>query len=187
MDRTPYKWKGTDMNKLSRPIRRPASGPQMWILRLKAKEEVQVCILSKAIWQCMVHWAGDHSEPCFEDHKTCHGHKRGWPLRWKGYLHVYDLRQRKECFLEITPGLADQLESAIGTGEVYRGQRVKLVRGRGDKARYSLEIMLPHEQVSRVDLPPEKDPYETLCKLWGIDPGTLERLGEASIPMSETG
>lgn len=165
----------------------PRPGPEMQVVRLKAGQELHATVLSDALWGCYVHWNGSRSEPCYADKKQCPGHKRGLPLRWKGYLHVVDNHRQTECFLELTPLAADQLIAQVGTGEPLRGQRLSMRRMSGDKARLKVTLLAHHTAVSKAELPRAKDPYATLVKLWGIADIGGDYLGGSSIPMSPTG
>lgn len=148
----------------------PKSGPEIFVRRLRAAEKLTVQVLSRSLWGCYVHWAGDHSEPCLEDAKKCPGHARGLPVKWKGYLHVMNLHNRRAEFLEFTPFSANQIIDQVDTAQPLRGYRLQCERGKGDKARVKV-VVLPCLNMEVV-LPDEIDPYKTLCKLWscqGID------------------
>lgn len=174
--------------KLNRQDRPPRVGPELWIRRLKASETLQCTIISASLWGCMTHWNGRSTEPCYESKKECPGHKRGLPTRWKGYLHVWDEGKAEECFLELTPVAADNLLAQVMQGEPLRGQRLKVERLKGNKARLRVTL-LAHYTALRVgrDLPPPKDPHNTLCKLWGLSDVVVTPMAESVIPLEGAG
>lgn len=172
---------------INREDRPPRPGPEMQIVRLKSGQELHCTVISPALWGCYVHWAGNRSEPCYADKQKCPGHKKGLPIRWKGYIHVIDNHKQKECFLELTPLSADQLLGQIGSGEPLRGQRLSVRRMAGDKARLKVSLLAHHTAVSSAELPLAKDPYKTLAKLWGISDIGGDYLGGAAIPMNPAG
>jgi len=87
-------------------------------------------------------------------------------------LHVWTLAKQVDEFLEFTGNARNQLDNLLPAGEPYRGQRISVMRGNGDKARLTVEV-LPAAQVNG-RLPACKDPYSTLCKIWGL-PHLLDR------------
>lgn len=156
------------------PLRRqdapPKSGPDIFVRRLRAAEKLTVQLISPSLWGCWVHWAGDHSEPCLEDKKKCPGHARGLPVKWKGYLHVINLHNRREEFLEMTPYSANMMLDQVEADVPLRGYRLQCERGKGDKARVKVLVLPCLTEAS--GLPQPVDPYKTLCNLWscqGID------------------
>lgn len=162
----------------------PRPGPDMSIVRLRAGQKVTVVVLSKQIWGCYTHWAGRYSTPCYADKSRCPGHKQGLPLRWKGYLHVWDYNIRDDYFLELTPTACHNLLDQVGRGMDLRCQRLMIERGKGDKARLYVSVQTPHDKISDKPLPEAKDPFKTLCRLWGIEDGNLHLRGEDDLPFS---
>jgi hypothetical protein len=154
------------MQPLNRQDIPPAAGPAMWIVRLKANEKLHCTILSEHLWGIMVHWNGRNTEPCTGDELSCSGHQRKLPLRWKGYLHVWDHHKRTDKFLELTPTAARMLLDQVETEFPLRGQRVEIARMNGDNARLRVSVQARINEGFK--LPDEKDPEETLRKLWGM-------------------
>lgn len=151
---------------LDRDDRPPRSGPAFEIKRLKAHAAIHICILAP-IWATWTHWNGRSSEPCFKDHKQCNGHKRGYPRRWKGYVHCVDTATGDEVFLELTPLACHGLLAQLGRNTPLRGQRMRVKRGGGDRARLEIVVSPPHPEPDT--LPAPKTPFFVLCKLWGLD------------------
>lgn len=167
------------LNRLNDP---PVAGPDVWVRRLGAREKLHATILSPHFWGFMVHWAGNHSEPCYREIRTCPGHRRGLPLKWKGYLYVIDHVSKEFQFLELPPGAAKELVNWYHPLKDLRGQRCIITRGEGSKARLKVEIQLPWEKVSSDPLPKDKDPIITLCRLWGVDPTQVNLSGDTEVP-----
>jgi len=77
----------------------PRLGPTLKIFRLKKNQTGTFGVFGSQIHGFWTHWAGMCSEPCTEPVDKCEGHAREWPLRWKGYLHVYYQERAEEGFL----------------------------------------------------------------------------------------
>lgn len=171
------------MPQLNRQDQPPRGGPEMWILRLKAKQSRTLAILSVSLWGTWTHWNGQCSEPCFVEKKACSGCKRGLPKRWKGYLHCWDYHEKREVFLELTPMAADAVLVQCGEGAPLRRNRIQMARGDGDNTRLKVTILsaVPLD----VLLPEPKDPKKTLEKLWGIDDVAAYPEQPTALPMNE--
>lgn len=152
---------------LNRQDHPPEAGPTFFVKRLKASEQATMTILSRSIWGTWVHWAGSHSEPCYSEKKQCPGCKRGLPKKWKGYLHAFEHEARRHIFFEITPYSANQILDQAGADNPLRGLRLVAVRGKGDKARVRCEVKAATQEPDA--LPAERDPLETLSKLWEMN------------------
>jgi len=171
------------MLSINRQDRPPVGGPEMLVLRLKANQSLDAICISPSLWGCYTHWNGRCSEPCFGEKAKCPGHKRGLPVRWKGYLHVWDCRKKRQCFVELTPTSADDLLGQVGDGVILRGMRFVLTRQSGDKARLTVSVLEGERYAVDVGkLPTPKDPFKTLAKLWGIDDSALEPFAKDGLP-----
>lgn len=150
---------------LDRDDRPPRPGPNVEIKRLKANHQIHVLVLGmiQGYW---VHWNGLRSEPCFQDHQTCPGHLRQLPRRWKGYLHCFDLVERVELFLELTPLAVKQVKAVCGQESGWRGVRMSVKRHNGDRTRLTVEVSKLSDNVDR--LPAAKDVWPVLAQLWGM-------------------
>lgn len=171
-----------ELNRSSAP---PPAGPEIWIRRLAKNEEVLAAIVSPCFWGLFVHWAGNRSEPCFKETKTCPGHRRGLPLKWKGYLYVHDMTKRKMEFLEFPPGAAQQLLDRFPEGHSLRGEVILVRRMSGNQARLQIAVETHKWAGNQGVIPPDKDPAETLAKLWGLDPSQVNLNGDVDIPKSK--
>jgi hypothetical protein len=171
------------MRPLNRQDRPPRPGPEIEVLRIKAGATGQCIILSESLWGVWTHWNGRASEPCYSEKKDCSGCKRGYPKRWKGYLHVWDCFARREAFLELTPQSADHVLCQAGADSL-RGYRFQFQRGKGDKARLTVTL-LPSVQLQ--NMPEPKDPYKVLAYLWNIDELKVPAFSDAktSLPISQ--
>lgn len=156
----------------NRPGRPPAPGPREPITRVKQRQRIVVVVLSSTWWDIVVHWdpTAKRSFPCTTPTSQCEYHQRELPSRWRGYLHVllFEGNKRVETFLELTPGLAEEIENQLGEGADLRGQRWELERGNGDKARITLSIKAHWSAVSKEELAPERSPEMELMRLWGM-------------------
>lgn len=78
---------------------------------------------------------------------------------------MYSFELRKPVFLELTPGVAEQIEIQAPPERVLRGLRITLRRGEGGKrTRLKAEIALYHGDISA--LPQDVDPEPFLEALW---------------------
>lgn len=154
------------MSVLNRSNRPPERGPELFVRRLKANEQIQVVILSDKIDGFLSHWTGTVSVPCTQPVEECEGHLAGFPARWRGYLHVMNLLDGKDFFLELTKGAQDQMEIQLESESSWRGLRIFVKRMGGDASRLKVDIQAPWERVTNKPLPPAKDPENSLARLY---------------------
>lgn len=164
------------MAELNRDDRPPKAGPKWWIERIGAGREGLFTIFSRNIFGVWTHWQLHGSQPCFNRKEDCEGCKRNFPRRWKGYLHAYDHHAKRQCFLEITPIVAESIQQQLGEDQPVRGYRLKMKRGNGPKARVKVEVLAPLG--GGPELVEEKFPEETLRKLWSLN-GDDDAIGAA--------
>jgi hypothetical protein len=149
----------------------PKTGPTIWVRRIKAGQTFRVTVISPAFWGFGTHYNGQCTVPCHEQRKDCEGHKRGWPYRPKFYLYVWVTETRRYEFLEFPPVAAHIFTDSIPPGRTFSGLSVVVKRGKGDKARLSLEFQ-PDYTGKMVE---DKDPWPTLAALWSITTEAKER------------
>jgi len=144
----------------------PDTGPGVEILRLRGGQSLQAILLTD-VYGLWVHWDGRHTQPCFKNHEKCPGHLKEWPRKWKGYFDVLTLgNSGLRGFMEVTPTVVRSLWAQTGQKIGFRGLRVKLSRGNGNKAHFKISVEPPCEV--RGKLPEGTDPYPILAKLWGL-------------------
>lgn len=143
----------------------PSPGPKCEIVRHTSTEPTTYFCVGSAIFGQWIHWYGNRSHECTHGKKECNGCLRGWPRKWKGYLHCISGVPQKECFVELTPTAAEMLHQMAPSGSPLRGVIMRMSKSRGGaKGRYSVEVL---ERRSEEDkLPKEKDPYPILAYLW---------------------
>ena len=151
-------------------VPRPKPGPAQVLVQLGAGEWIDCLICSEQYLGVQTHWchhAGKkgRSQRCTEEEGECQGCTQRWPKRWKGFLHVYDLGRKKDCFVEITPGIGADLDLQCPPGETLRGLRLKMRRGEAGK-KTRVEVVLSPWTGSLDGLPDEKDPLPLLESLW---------------------
>jgi hypothetical protein len=151
---------------LSRQDAIPPAGPEIWIYRLKAGEKATLIVYGSKVWGVWTHWNGKSSEPCFTPHDLCTGHKRELPAKWKGYLHGFLYEKQQEVFMEFTPTAAKVLKGEVDLGLPLRGSRITMQRTSAQNGRLKVSALAPAPDILKIT--PEKEPWETLCKLWGI-------------------
>ncbi len=147
------------------------SQPQQLVKRLSAGERMSGFFLSEALWGVHTHWLKEgkrgRSVRCTKERGACVCEERDLPSRWRGYIHVYDEGTREFCFLELTPGAAEQLLRQLPDRENLRGIRFEAYRTPGgDTGR--LNIRLGTHTVAIETCPPGQDPEPVLEKLWSL-------------------
>lgn len=165
------------MAELNRQDTPPAPGPRAKIYRVKTTTRQIFQVLSPVWWGVYVHWNGKTTEECTGNSKVvCEGHKRGFPVKWRGYLHCLHLNNDGEpCFVEFTPDGAAQIEQQRTEGSTLRNYRIDVSRTSNSKgARYRCVLLEPIG--NGANLPLAKDPETELRKLWqwgrALDSGT---------------
>jgi hypothetical protein len=143
----------------------PAPGPKQEVIRVTSTEPRTFVIVSTAIWGQWIHWYGSRSHECVSDKKECNGCVRGWPRKWKGYLHVVERAGGPGNFLEITPMFEDIISMQVPRDQSLRGciMRVSKTKG-GAKGRYIIDVLERRHDLSV--LPEERDPVAILKFLW---------------------
>lgn len=145
----------------------PKSGPEIFILRLKANSNHTMTVLGDEIVGIWVHWTGKKSEPHYEPSEECRACLQKRPKRWKGFLHCFDHVLGQEVFLELTPASASNLAKQLPKTGALRANRFSIRRGAGDSARMQIQLLTVAQQPEA--LPPQRDPRPSILKLWGID------------------
>lgn len=169
------------MTVLARQDRPPEPGPRQEILRLRANQMATLWVLSSNLEGLWTHWdaARNCSKPCTRgvDERgnaiKCPACEDMLPRRWKGYLYCRDHDRKKQCFVELTPASATSLYAQVGEDIDLRGHKLKVQRGKGDKARLLLTAL------GQFDLgpvaPPAESVIQTLLALWKLGKPEVER------------
>lgn len=156
----------------NKPGRPPAPGPREPIKRVRANQTLAVLVLSRHWHDYQTHWdaKANRSLPCTLPVCQCIHCQAEKPTRWRAYVHVLIREQGvdSEAFLELTPGLAELIESEIGVDQELRGQRWILTRGNGAKARVKLTVQAHYSALGGKELPEERSPEMDLMRLWGL-------------------
>lgn len=152
-----------------RPV--PQPGPAFEVVRLRAGQKLDGYILSQQIWGYTTHWIKrgkkGFSIECTKGVSTCRCESEELPTRWKGYFHVYDIARMRECFLEITPFVADNLLRHVGERQTFRGLKFTAKRSKGgDNGR--LELVTYPYSTAPDGLPDGRDPRPFLERLWAL-------------------
>lgn len=179
---------------LNRQDNPPKPGPRHELWRVEPPNGFAGQIVSEAIWGVWTHWDGYRTRECTakvvdpadevataeigdsSDNESmqapamngtsCRGHAAKWPLRWKGYLHVWNSIAKSYGFLEITPAAAEELlRQAPKTGSL-RGLLLVMKR-HGTSIRSKIQVQLSAPAGVSDKLPHPQDPEETLRALWG--------------------
>jgi len=158
------------------------SGPGIWVRRLKASEAVHVTVYSNALQGVWIHWNGHTSEPCYSPVRECPGHRRNLPAKQRFYMHVFNHHKRREEFIELPAGAAENVLEFFPQGMTLRGCRLTLTRGGGAKAHLKVEVLPPIDTTVSGPLPQAKDVHETLCQLWNLDPKLFRWNQDTDVP-----
>lgn len=173
------------MLELNRNNDPPRSGPEIWVRRLRANEVIQCGIISPHFWGFVVHWAGNRTEPCYRETRTCPGHRRGLPVKWKGYLYVLDHAIREYQFLEFPPVAATHLLNQFENGHSLRGEVLSIKRMNGVASRLKVTRLTDKFDIPKEKIESDVDPIRTLCKIWGVDVNQVNLRGENEPPQGQ--
>lgn len=151
----------------------PKPGPAFEIVRLKAGATLDGIFLSPVVFGYLTHWITrgkkGFSVECKKGVSACRCDTEELSTRWKGYLHVWDVRRSRECFLEITPYVFEQMQAWIPKGENFRGLKFKANRSKGaDNGRLFVQIGSPYQRKEDDVLPAGRDPRPFLEALWSL-------------------
>jgi len=144
----------------------PPPSPEFWVKRLAANESWFAVVLSDGIFGVTTHWAGSYSIPCVEPVERCRGHIRGYPTRWRGYIHCWSLHDQRHEILEITPATANCLLAQVGASQSLRGNRIVFKRVGGKTSKVQVQFELPWERYSQQPLPAARDVQASLWNVW---------------------
>lgn len=182
------------MKPLNRQNLPPKPGPRLHLWRIEAGPGFRGQIVSCSLFGVWTHWDGHRSRECTATipqpgentdreidgevaqqismqaptmlSESCIGHKEQWPLRWKGYLFVWNSRAEQFGFLELTPGGATELLRQAPSHGNLRGLLLKAER-HGKSIRSKVAIELTQGVGDPNALPAAVDPEDTLRALWG--------------------
>jgi len=144
----------------------PHSGYKTEIVRVKSTNIQSYTCISTAVFGQDIHWFGNRSHECSKAKSECNGCLRGWPVKWKGYIHCQDWQSKMALvFVEFTASAVEKLLASIPERETLRGAILQICKTKGGaKGRYVVNV-LPRV-VPDIELPKEEDPYPILCFLW---------------------
>jgi len=143
----------------------PANARKKDVIRVVTTESRPFVCLSHSVWGQHIHWFARRSHECTRDFKTCNGCQRGWPDRFKGYLHVADWGLKWDGFLELTQTACGDLITQASPGRTLRGLRFKVSKTKGGpKGRYLVQVIEGYASDESLIQP--LDPIDTLRFLW---------------------
>jgi len=159
------------MGDLARQDAPPPPGPKSEIVRIKAGQRWMLTILSANLEGFWCHWQGTNEKgfslPCTMPREKCRGCRNMLPRRWKGYIFCYAHHMKKAHFVEVTPGAAEDLVVQLGKGD-WRGFRVEIMRGAGDKARLTVDMRAAPTPEAVANLPKALSVEPVLTELWRL-------------------
>ena len=179
---------------LNRQDTPPKPGPAVLVWRVEPGVGFRGQICSESLWGVWTHWDGYRTRECTAkyvhvDEKgkpvnkpdesdeeasqknataktSCRGHAANHPLRWKGYLYVWNGVLREYGFLELTPAAAEELLRQAPKDGALRGLLLRVDRA-GNSMKSRLVVELTKSATDLTTLPQPQDPEATLRKLWG--------------------
>lgn len=160
--------------KTETPIRRddvvPRIGPEVPILRILGSATRTYEILSPRIQGFWSHWDGQKTVACVgELPEQCVNCLKKFPLRWKGFLNVWDFARSADAFLELTPYAATSIGNQLGKGESLRGMRLN-IRRTSDATRAHLRVELLPALGIDTGRPQWREAEPYVRELWGCVP-----------------
>jgi hypothetical protein len=158
---------------------RPPQGPKpLKLIRVGKGQTFVYTVLSTSLFGVWTHWDGGRSLPCMKAKDKCLGCQRGFPKRWKGYLHCYYALAKADFLLELTPRASKMLLEGVEEGRMLRGLQIRMERSAGGR-NGRLLCSVVGVDLNEKNLPSPKDPCDTLFFLWGLPPldeGQAQRL-----------
>ncbi len=132
-----------------------------------ATEQLVATIIARDIWGIDTHWTRSGTRPHVVGEELCQGCLDLAPLKWRGFLHIFHEAKKQEVFLELTDFAWKRLKALQGGNPSFRGLKCLFVRERATlKAPVTMSLINPDPVAG--GLPTEKDPTETLMRVWGF-------------------
>jgi hypothetical protein len=145
----------------------PRPGPAYSIVRLGGNQKIECYVCSPFIWGLLTHWIKrgkkGYAVECKAPAGNCLCDNETLPVRWRGYIHVYDVSRNCECFVELTPGVGEQMLAGQEERKSFRGMKVKIERTAKDNGRLNVTVF-PYASIP-AGLPESKDPRPYVLKL----------------------
>lgn len=156
---TPPEWSRNDSPKFRKRL--------VPIHTVGATEQLTATIISHSIWGIDTHWTRSGTRPHVVGHNLCQGCLDLAPLKWRGFLHIFHEAKKQEVFLELTDFAWRRMLALKGDFTSFRGLKFLFVRERSTlKAPVTMSLINPVPVAG--GLPAEKDPTETLMRVWGF-------------------
>lgn len=152
----PIKWEG------SQPPARVKRGKILKILNSTPKQLVCLSVSPYGQW---THWFGGRSDECKQDYAKCVGCQKGWPSRFKVYLHVAAPGEGRFTWVELTREAIDTLTDQIPQATSLRGVQFRISKTKGGAhGRFLIEVL--ERVIPESELDESLDPKELLNFLW---------------------
>jgi hypothetical protein len=149
----------------------------MEVIRVTTSERQTFTVYSSSFFGQNVHFFGNRSFECTKDKSACNGCERGWPVKWKGYLHCFDHMKRREVFVELTSAASEMMEALVDPDKPLRGVVVNISKTKGGRyGRYVVSLL--SRDIDADKLPEEKDPYPVLKFLWACKNKSGQRVDQ---------
>lgn len=144
---------------------------EIFVRRLKGSESLTMTVYSPQPWGVQVHWskATRRSSPHFTDSKRCPGCQDDLPRKSLFYIFGFEIEQTRLIYLELTEKAGEAIKKQLGFGETMRGIGLYVSRTPANNGRLQVRVMNSHPAPQT--LPPDRDPHDTLMRLWRIGPG----------------
>lgn len=160
--------------KTAPPVRRddvvPRIGPEVPIIRIMGSSPRTYEILSPRIEGFWSHWDGNKTVACVgETPQDCVNCLKRFPLRWKGFLNVWDFSRSCDAFLELTPFAAASIGNQLAKDQSLRGLRIS-IRRTSDSKRAHLRVELLPAIGADTGRPMHREAEPYVRELWGCTP-----------------
>jgi hypothetical protein len=170
--------KNPKLRTVKAPTRRP---DVLWVERLTGNDSQQFVIYSPELRGFVTHFVAGRNVPCFHPDHECDGGHLETNLRENYLLHAWSLKRKRQVFVYLTPGAAEQLQEQLAPGASLRGRFLRLTRTTSKKARLHADLGEVAEGVKSI--PPEKDFQASALNLlrWKAPVGLLDAQGEKPV------
>jgi hypothetical protein len=153
------------MSQVFRSAVPPTLDGTLWIRRLAAGEKAEVIVYSEQAIGYRFHWSGRRTTACIDPVEECSGCTRGLPVKWKAYLHVGNLAERRQEILEVPESTWRRMSLLACFATHLRGSTLLFKRDGNKRGRISVSE-LPN-YAGQFKLVPAIDPLPTVLKFLG--------------------
>jgi hypothetical protein len=142
------------------------------LIRVKEGGQVVGICLSSELNGVLTHWQGK-TQPCLGDECDCRTKKL--ETRFNAYIVLMLPRTGNKVIVQVSRNAAKGLRAGIKEHGKLRGMEVTLKRVGKNKNGKLVGVVCPLA-FKGMELPPEPDVQAEMCRIWGIEDVTAEKI-----------